>query len=379
MLLQVPPYILNLTPYVPGKPIHETQREFQLKKVIKLASNENPLGPSPKAQKAVQRAISELHRYPDSNGFDLKEELTCKLGVSPRQVILGNGSNEIIDQLIRTYCLVDDFIITPQAAFIAYKICAQIHGVKTIEIPINSDMKFDLEQMLSAIRKNKKIKMVFIANPNNPTGAYLNTSEVEVLLQGISKMRNRSILIVLDYAYWEYITAHDFPNPMELLNVFPNLIILKTFSKIYELAGLRIGYAIASPEIIGHLEKVRQPFNINSLALVGAKAALKDDLFVKKSRALNCKGMLFWEKGLSSLGIPFWRSQGNFLLADVKKGLGKTGVEMFQECLQEGIILRPLANYGLPHAIRISIGNSIENKLALQVLRTKKGNGEKTI
>lgn len=364
----VPDYIRSLVPYVPGKPIEETQREYRIKRVIKLASNENPLGPSPKALKAVARALREGHRYPDGAAFSLKRTLSEHLGVETQKLVVGNGSNEIIDFLIRTYCQPGDCIVTSQAAFIAYRICAQIHGVKTLEAPLTVDLRFNLDSMLDLVQENERARIVFIANPNNPTGTYVTAQELRKFLEKLTKFRGDSVLVALDYAYWEYVTAKDLPDPMNLMSEFPNVIILRTFSKIYGLAGFRAGYGIASSEIISNLEKIRQPFNMNSLALVAAEAALSDQTFVAKSRRINQSGMRFWEKKLGDLGIPYLKSQGNFLLADVKHGLEMSGSDVYTACLKKGIIFRPVSNYGLFHMLRISIGTSPENTLAARVL-----------
>jgi len=368
MKVQVPQYIRSLVPYVPGKPIEETQRELKIKKVVKLASNENPLGPSPKSVLAIQKTLQGLHRYPDASGFRLKEALSKRLKLTPSSFILGNGSNEIIDQLIRTFCLAGDAIVTTQAAFIAYKICAQIHGVKTLETRLNESLKCDGDELVSLVRQNEKVRMVFIANPNNPTGTYLSASELRKLIVELSLIRDGSVLLVLDYAYWEYVTAPDLPDPMDTLKEYPNVVILRTFSKIYGLAGLRVGYGISSPELIGHLEKVRQTFNVNSLGLVGAEAALLDNAFVKNAKKVNQAGLKFWEKQLQRRSVPFWESQGNFILVDVQKGFGLSGMEVYQSCLKQGVIFRPVANYGLTHALRISIGTLAENQRGLRAL-----------
>ena len=381
MTLQVPNYIRTLVPYIPGKPIEETQREFGINKVVKLASNENPLGPSPKAIRAIQEHLKKMHRYPDGGGFYLKSALSRLLKIAPTSLILGNGSNEVIDQLVRTYCVPGDAIATPQASFIAYKICAQVHGVETIEAPLDEELKFDLDQLLGMVRKNKKVRLVFVANPNNPTGTYLSLSETHALLQGIASIRGGSVLVVLDYAYWEYVTDPDLPHPSELLKQYSNLVILRTFSKIYGLAGLRVGYGMASSEVISHLEKVRQPFNVSSLALAGAEAALGDTAFVKKAKLSNREGLQFWENELSRLRIPYWQSQGNFLLADFGKGTGKSGMEVYQACLSRGVIFRPVANYQMPDCLRITMGTPAENKWSVgvleQVLENRKSGSRK--
>jgi histidinol-phosphate aminotransferase len=368
MKLQVPEYIRRLVPYVPGKPIAETQREYGIKKVIKLASNENPLGPSPRALRALRKAVQDLHRYPDASGFELKQALSRSWGMAPTGLILGNGSNEVIDHLIRTYCLAGDSIATHWAAFVAYRICAQIHGVNTVEVEIDAALKCDLDALIQGVRKNEKIKIVFLANPNNPTGSYLNTAELRGFLDEVACVRGGSVLVVIDDAYGEYVTAEDFPNPLDFLKDYPNLVILRTFSKAYGLAGLRVGYGIAAPEVIAHLEKVRQPFNMNSLALVAASEALADHGFLKSSVKVNRIGMKFWEKQLNQFEIPFWSSQGNFFLMSTRARFGLSGLELYQKCLTQGLILRPVHNYGLQDALRVTVGTEPENLKAFQIV-----------
>ena len=366
--LEIPDYIRNLVPYVPGKPIEETQRELKILKVVKLASNENPMGPSPKAVAAVRKAIGGLHRYPDGAAFRLKNALATHLEVTPTSLIIGNGSNEVIDLLIRTFCIPGDSIVTSEAAFIAYRLCAQIHGVSSLEAPLRTDMRFDLKRMADLAVSNDRVRMVFIANPNNPTGTYVTGAELRSFLDEIAAIRGRSVLVALDYAYWEYVTATDLPDPMELMREYPNVVVLRTFSKVYGLAGIRVGYGVGRPEVISTLEKVRQPFNITSLAMVAAEAALADRAFVQRARKNNLQGMKFWETQLREMGIPFWKSQGNFLLADVGRGLGKRGGDVYLSCLRRGVIFRPVANYGLTQCLRISIGTPDENKFGAAAL-----------
>ena len=373
MSIFVPEYIRTLVPYVPGKPIEETQRELKIRRVVKLASNENPLGPSPVAVRAMRGTLGELHRYPDASAYHLKVALSRHLGVDTRQLIVGNGSNEVIDFLIRTYCVAGDEIVTSHAAFIAYRICAQIHGVGTLEAPTTPDLRFDLSAIARLVREHERARLVFIANPNNPTGTYVNRAELKQFLGEMARIRGGDVLVVIDSAYWEFVTAGDLPDPIELAREFPNLVVLRTFSKVYGLAGLRVGYGVATPEVIANLEKVRQPFNMNALGLVAATAALSDRAFVARSRLLNRQGLKFWEKELESMGIPFWKSQGNFLLADVHQGLGKTGGEVYLSCLKRGVIFRPVANYGLLGALRISVGTPEENRLAARALREETG------
>ena len=372
MPAQVPEYIQLLNPYVPGKPIEETQREYGLKRVVKLASNENPLGPSPKAISAAQKALRDSHRYPDANAFYLKMALASLHKTSATSIVVGNGSNEVIDFLIRTYCLPGDAMVTSQAAFIAYKICAQIHGVQTIEVPATKDLRFDLPAILETVKKNSRAKIVFIANPNNPTGTYVTNLELRTFLDEIANVRGGSVTVVLDYAYWEYVTVNDMPDPMDLVRTYPFVVMLRTFSKIFGLAGFRVGYGVADPSIISVLEKVRQPFNLNSAALAAATASLSDHAFIKRAQAVNLRGMKFWTKGLNELKIPFWPSQGNFLLLDVEKGLGMNGHDVYMSNLKRGVIFRPVTNYGLKHALRISIGLAEENEIAFKALKAER-------
>ncbi len=366
--LNAPEYIRNLAPYVPGKPIEETQREFKIKHVVKLASNENPLGPSPKALALLRKKILDLHRYPDASAFHLKHALSESVGVPESQIIVGNGSNEVIDMLIRAYCVPGDSIVTSKAAFIAYRICAQIQGMSTLESALTHDLRADLSDMASIVRNNPRVKMVFLANPNNPTGTYNTTAEVRSFLKEMAKIRDGSVMVVLDYAYWEYVTAKDLPDPIQLMREYPNMTVLRTFSKIYGLAGLRVGYGIAPREIIQNVEKIRQPFNLNSPALAAAVESLRDVAFVRRARKVNEDGMRMWKKALEKMAIPYWPSQGNFLLIDTSAGLGKRGGDVYENCLRRGVIFRPVSNYGLMHALRISIGTRAENQIAIRAL-----------
>lgn len=375
-LPQAPEYIQTLHPYVPGKPIEETQRELGIKKVVKLASNENPVGPSPRALAAARKALKDQHRYPDAGAFRLRQALSKSLSskkvkVAPDELIIGNGSNEVIDLLIRTYAKAGDAIATSHGAFVAYRICAQAHGVATIETPMGEDLKFDLVKLAEEVKNDSRVKLVFIANPNNPTGTHNTEAELRAFLKAVSEasqIQSRGVLVVLDYAYWEYVTAKDLPDALPLWQEFKNVVVLRTFSKVYGLAGFRIGYGIARREILGFCERIRMPFNLSAPALAAAEAALGDKAYLKRAIAVNARGLKFWQKELKRLGIPFWPSQGNFLLADVRKGLGMSGKEVFEACLRQGVIFRPIANYGIEGALRISIGTEAENRFAVKGL-----------
>lgn len=372
MNIDIPEYIKTLAPYVPGKPISETKREYGLKRVIKLASNENPLGPSPRAVKAYRAASKELNLYPDSGAYDLKKALAREHHLPDSWFLIGNGSNELMDLLMRSFCVTGDEVVVSEAAFIAYRVCAQVIGLKTIETPMTSDFRFDLGKMLQAIKSHERVKFVFIPNPNNPTGTWVNKEELDHFVHEVSKIRNGSVIVVLDYAYWEYVTDPKIPEPNQYLKKYSNVVVLRTFSKIYGLAGLRVGYAIAHPDLLVPVQKVRQPFNVNAPALSAAVEALKDRAFVKKAETINRMGMKQWVKALTMLKIPFLPSQGNFILVNVKQGMGMWGNEVFQECLKKGVIFRPVTNYGLSEFLRISIGTLAENKMAIDVLTSIK-------
>jgi histidinol-phosphate aminotransferase len=381
LLQHIPSHIRSLVPYVPGKPISETKREYGLKRVIKLASNENPLGPSPKALKVIRSAEKEIFRYPDASAFALKAALSKHHGLKSDHFLIGNGSDEVIELLIKSFCVAGDAIVTSQAAFVAYRIRAQTVGVRTLESPLGKEMIFDVERMLELIKSDERVKMVFIANPNNPTGTYIPDRDLQFFLQEVKKINAnkssqsslRNITVVLDYAYWEFRTALDLSNPFDLFKKYSNVIILKTFSKIYGLAGLRVGYAIGRPELVSWGERIRTPFNLNSLGMEAAVAALTDLAFVKKSQLLNIKEMKVWEKELKRLSIPFLKSQGNFLLLETQEGFGKTGALVFEEGLKLGVIFRPVTNYGLRTWLRVSVGLPEENTIAIRALEKIKG------
>lgn len=376
MNLRVPDYIRNLQPYPRGKPIEEAQRELKIQDVIKLASNENPFGPSPKAIAALQGHLRDLHFYPDGSAYYLRKALAAHLGVSDEQLLTAHGSNEIIDLSIRTFCLPGEKILTSKTAFVIYKLCAQIHGVATVESEEGSDLRFDLDRMLTLLESDPLIRMVFIANPNNPTGSYVSDSEMKKFLSAVSELtKKRSLVVVLDYAYQEFVRAKDLTDPIPFIKDYPFVLILRTFSKAYGLAGLRVGYGIGHPDVMGMVSRIRQPFNVNSGGMWAAEAALHDHDFLARCLENNVRGISFWEDALEDLKIPYWPTQGNFFLIDVQKGLGKTGPEAYEAALRKGVIFRPLLNYGLPQALRISIGKPQENQRAVEVLKDLKHKG----
>jgi histidinol-phosphate aminotransferase len=372
MSIQFPSYIEQLKPYIAGKPIEETQREYGVKRVIKLASNENPLGPSPKAVRAIRNAMKELQLYPDASGYRLRHALAKLEKVSFDEIVLGNGSNEVIELLIRSFCVPGDFMVASDGVFAAYPISARIQGVDTLFTRMTQDFRFDLPAMLEMVRSHPRVKLVAIPNPNNPTGTYVNEKELTAFLAEVEKVRNGSVHVILDYAYWDYVTAKDLPAPVPLYRKFSNVSVLKTFSKIYGLGGLRVGYGVMRPELARMVQKVRMPFNVSSPGLVGAEAALTDREFIRKSVRMNRDGMRTMRRFFDGEAIPYLPSQGNFLLINTRQGFGLSGPEVFEACLRLGVIFRPVANYGLPDWLRVTIGTEAQNRIAMRALRALK-------
>ena len=357
------PGVRELKPYQPGKPIEELQREYGLQEVIKLASNENPLGPSRKALTAIEQGMAELARYPDGNGFILKQALSDKFGVALNQVTLGNGSNDILELVARTFVQPGQEVIFSQHAFAVYPIATQAVGGKAVIVPAK-DWGNDLNAMLKAISDNTRV--MFIANPNNPTGTWIKQNALQ---QFLDKVPER-VIVVLDEAYFEYaihpaMQADGYPDGMQLLDRYSNLIVSRTFSKAYGLAGLRVGYAISQPMIADLLNRVRQPFNVNSLALLAATAALHDQSHLDDSAQLNAIGMQQFIEAFSQMGLVYIPSAGNFISVD----MGKPAQPIYLELLKRGVIVRPVANYEMPNHLRVTIGTEKENSKFLSALR----------
>ena len=350
--------VLNIKPYIGGKPIEETKRQLGLREVIKLASNENPLGPSPKATSAIKKCLSGINRYPDSQGFYLKTRLARYFSLEAENFILGNGSDELIDVVIKTFVEPDENIVTSETTFLEYEIIAQVNDRKIRKAPLRY-FKYDLGAILKLV--DKKTKLVFIANPNNPTGTYVTKYEVADFLNALPE----TAIVVFDEAYDAFIDVDDYPDSLSYLRRKKKVIILKTFSKSYGLAGLRLGYAIAERELISYMERVRQPFNVNILAQVGGLAALDDNEFLKKTRSLVLNGKDFIYQELSKMGLGFLPSVANFVLVDT----GKDGLEVFKAMLKFGVIVRDMKQYGLKDFIRVTIGTQKENERFIRVLR----------
>lgn len=353
-----PEYIRAISPYVPGKPISELAREMGLEedKIVKLASNENPLGMSPAAKGAVAGALGDIARYPDGNGFALKQALSLKLGVGMDSFVLGNGSNDVLELVARAFLSPQHSGVYAQHAFAVYPLAIQAIGARRIEVPARN-FGHDLAAMADAIAPDTRI--VFIANPNNPTGTFLPGELIEAFLQSVSP----DVIVVLDEAYNEYLALAQRYNAVPWIKRFPNLVVTRTFSKIYGLAGLRIGYAVAAPEVADIINRVRAPFNANSLALAAAEAALGDDEFLQRSYEVNANGMQQIIDGLSSLNLEYIPSAGNFLTFKVGDA-----ASVNLRLLKQGVIVRPIAGYGMPEWLRVSIGTREENARFLAAL-----------
>ncbi|BCG64164.1 MAG: histidinol-phosphate aminotransferase [Methyloprofundus sp.] len=351
--------VQKLIPYQAGKPISELERELGLTEIIKLASNENPLGPSDKVKQVIQDNLVDLSRYPDGNGFALKAALSAKWQLSSEQITLGNGSNEILELLARAFLTTASEVIFSQHAFAVYPIVTQSVGAVAKVIPA-VDYGHDLPAMLAAITDNTRL--IFIANPNNPTGTYLTEQQLVEFLAALPE----HVICVLDEAYFEYVAEVDYPSSVAWLAKYPNLIITRTFSKAYGLAGLRIGYGLSSPEMADILNRVRQPFNNNALALAAAEVALSDTEYLQATVALNKAGMQQLTSAFTEMGLPWITSVGNFVSVDLLREAASINIAL----LHKGVIVRPVANYEMPNHLRISIGTVAENDFFIKTLQS---------
>jgi len=351
-----------LQPYQPGKPLEELEREYGISQAVKLASNENPLGPSPATLQVIREQLDDLARYPDGNGFALKTALAKKHGVPADQITLGNGSNDILELLARAFVTPENNVIFSQHAFAVYPIVTQAVGAKAV-VTNARDWGYDLDAILASIDDNTRL--IFIANPNNPTGTWLPHQQLEQFLSQVPSQ----VIVVLDEAYYEYASdaamgASDYPNGMQWLNDYANLVVTRTFSKAYGLAGLRIGYSVSHSDIANVLNRVRQPFNVNSLALAAAEAALQDNDHLEKGLACNVAGMQQYIRAFSDLGLDYIPSIGNFICVKVGEA-----ASIYELLLREGVIVRPIANYGMPEFLRITIGTAQENERCIEALQ----------
>jgi histidinol-phosphate aminotransferase len=351
------PQLRDLAVYEPGKPIEETARELgaDARESIKLASNENPLGPSPKALAAMRGALESAHLYPDGGGYYLREALAAKLDCTKDQIILGSGSNEIIEFLGHAFLGSGDDVIASEHAFIAYKLVAAVFGARTIEVP-SPDLRHDLDGMIAAI--TPKTRLIFVANPNNPTGTLAGQNEIDRFVERVPE----NIVIVFDEAYFEYL--EDPPDTLRFVRAGRNVAVLRTFSKIQGLASLRIGYCLARPELIQVLQKVRQPFNVNGLSQVAALAGLADDEHLRETKRITDEGRAYLQAEFKAMNLRFVPSVANFVLVQVGDGAG-----IFRKLLERRIIVRALKGYNLPEWIRISVGTMEQNRKCIAALR----------
>ncbi|HZQ62611.1 MAG TPA: histidinol-phosphate transaminase, partial [Casimicrobiaceae bacterium] len=325
--------------------------------IVKLASNENPRGPSPAVRAAIAAATEELCRYPDSNGYDLKKALSTRYGVAPEQIVLGNGSNDVLELVTQAFLLPGQRTVYSRHAFVVYPLATQARGGIGVEVPPAADLGHDLPAMLAAITADTRI--VFIANPNNPTGTWLDPDAIAAFLQRVPP----EVIVVLDEAYNEYLEPEQYAPSVAWVERHPNLIVSRTFSKAYGLAALRVGYGLMHPALADMLNRVRQPFNVNSLAQAAAVAALDDMQYVDESRDINRSGMREIERALQAMGVAYTRSYANFLLIDVGDG-----ARVNRRLLEQGVIVRPVANYALPRHLRVTIGLPHENARFVQAL-----------
>ncbi len=351
------PQLRNLAVYEPGKPIEETAREFGVdpRTIVKLASNENPLGPAPKAIQAMRAAAEDAHLYPDGGGFYLCKAIAAKLDLALENVILGNGSNEVIEFLGHAFLDLDDDVVTSQYAFIVYKLIATSFGARTIETP-SPDFQQDLEAMLDAI--TPKTRIVFIPNPNNPTGTLISQREIDRFMSRVSE----NIIVVFDEAYFEFLDHP--PNTLQFVRDDRNVVVLRTFSKIHGLAGLRVGYGVARPDLIEVLHKTRQPFNINSIAQAGALAALKDEAHQRETKRVIDEGFAYLQEQFTEMKVRFVPGVANFLMVNVGDGPA-----VFQKLLARKVIVRPLKGYNLSEWVRISVGTMEQNRKCIAALK----------
>ena len=353
-----PAWVRDIAPYVPGKPIEELARELDLDPagIVKLASNENPRGPGPKALAAIATAAADVTRYPDGNGFALRSALAARLSVPAGSLVLGNGSNDVLELVTQAFLTPGDEAIYAQHAFAVYPLATHARGAKGVEVPAK-DHGHDLPAMLAAVTPRTRI--VFVANPNNPTGTWIGAAAMEAFVAKVP----REVVVVLDEAYDEYLAPSDRSRSVSWIARYPNLIVSRTFSKAYGLAALRVGYGVMDASLADLLNRVRQPFNVNSLAQAAAIAALGDAAYVEESARSNREGMRQIEAGLAKLGVAFVPSHGNFLLVDVGDG-----ARVYAALLRDGVIVRPVANYGLPGFLRVTVGLPAENERFLAAL-----------
>ena len=350
--------VQGLQPYQPGKPIEELERELGISNIVKLASNENPMGPSEKVVAAITNAVADISRYPDGSAFALKEKLSQLHGVTSDQITIGSGSSEVLELTARIFLGAGESAIVSQHAFVVYRLYIQSLAAKAIVVPA-SDWGHDLEAMADAI--DDKVRIIFIANPNNPTGTHVTFSAIEAFLSRVPT----NVIVLLDEAYFEYVSLAEYATGVPLISKYPNLVVTRTFSKAYGLAALRIGYSISHPDIADLLNRLRPPFNVTTPALDGALAALEDQPYLVESRRVNSEGMHQLTTGLEALGLKYIPSVGNFITFELPEG----SMGMYEALLRKGVIVRPIGVYEMPNHLRVSIGLPEENEKFLTALK----------
>jgi histidinol-phosphate aminotransferase len=355
-------HILGIAPYEPGKPIEELERELGIHDAIKLASNENPLPPSERVQKAIAAALADLNRYPDGSGFYLRQALAKKHGLTTDHVVLGNGSNELIELLVRAFLRPGDEAVVPHPSFVVYPMIVQAAGGIRVMVMLK-DYKLDLEAMARAI--TPMTKLVFIANPNNPTATMVTADEVEAFMH---KVPERTI-VVFDEAYIEFALGPDFPDSLAYVKQGRKVVVLRTFSKAASLAGLRVGYAVADPDAISLMNRIRQPFNVNSLAQAAALAALEDESHILECVRMIEAGRHYLYDEFKALGLKYVPARANFILVDV----GRSAADIYQKLLLQGVIVRPMTSFGMESALRVTVGTPEENRRLIKALKTVLG------
>jgi histidinol-phosphate aminotransferase len=358
----VKPHILALEPYQPGKPIEELERELGITGSIKLASNESPLGPSPRALAAVREALAGVHRYPDGASFELRRKLAARLGVAEGQLVFGAGADEILELLAKVLLGPGDECVHAWPSFAMYPIVVQGMGARALRVPLDASLCHDLAALAAAV--TPRTKLVFVCNPNNPTGTSVGAAAFDRFLAALPA----HVVVAVDEAYVDFARRPDFPDSLAWLSRRPGTVVLRTFSKIYGLAGLRVGYGVADPELASYLERARHPFNVNRLAEVAAVAALDDREYRERITRLTAEGIAYLSRELRALGIEVWPSDANFVLA-------RAGAGIYERLLREGVIVRPLAGFGMPEHVRISVGLPEENERLVKTLRRLREGG----
>jgi histidinol-phosphate aminotransferase len=353
---RVKPWIAALSPYQPGKPIEELERELGISGAVKLASNENPLGPSPRAIEAVQRVLAGAHRYPDGASFALRSKLVEKLGVAPEQLVFGCGADELLELVAKSFLGPGDEAVFAWPSFAMYPIVTKGMGATPVAVPLDADLVHDLDAMLAAV--TERTRVVMVCNPNNPTGTSVGAEAFERFATRLPA----DVVLLIDEAYVDFVRRPDFPDALGWVARRPGTVAIRTFSKIAGLAGLRVGYAVADRELAGYLERARHPFNVNLLAEAAAVAALDDREHLERTVRQNNEGLAYLRRELGALGVPTWPSEANFLLA-------KPGPGSYEKLLREGIIVRPLGGFGMPDHVRITVGLPEENERLVKALR----------